>query len=209
MLTTKAAVQACMERSLEQPLGLRDLILQVHGMQTSPQVQCIEGCLHRRPETYLFKSPHPWLWKGSHASLGGHRRRLTSFQLCVVWLQCASGIQNSLLPQCGPAQIHLCPEAQPYGTTGVQNLELPPALATESCIFAQLMCVGFLPHAGHAKRQRCTSWGVSTTGGSQVHKPRCQKVFFSIRMQELSGQDRSSWSSWKSERGKDGTFLSF
>lgn len=102
MLTTKATAQARMERSLEQPPGLRDLILQVHGMQMSPQVQCIQGCLHRRPGTYLFKSSHPWLWKGSHASLGGHRRRLTSFQLCVVWLQCASGIQNSLLPPMWP-----------------------------------------------------------------------------------------------------------
>lgn len=35
MLTTKAAAQAGMERSLEQPLGLRGLILQVHGMQVS------------------------------------------------------------------------------------------------------------------------------------------------------------------------------
>lgn len=158
MLTTKAAAQARMERSLEQPLGLRDLILQVHGMQTSPQVQCIEGCLHRRPGTYLFKSPHPWLWKGSHASLGGHRRRLTSFQLCVVWLQCASGIQNSLLPQCGPAQIHLCPEAQPYGTTGALVFK------TWNCLLPWLQKVVFslspgvwsfcrTQAAGRAKRQ--------------------------------------------------------
>lgn len=35
VLTTKAVARAYTESSLEQPLGLRDLILQVHGMQAS------------------------------------------------------------------------------------------------------------------------------------------------------------------------------
>lgn len=86
-------------------------------------------------------------------------------------------------------------------------------LGTASCLGYRKLCFrsahvcGVSASCRPCKAPRCTDWGVSTTGGSQVHRPRCQKVFFSIRMQELSGQDRSSWSSLKED--KDGTFLSF
>lgn len=108
----------------------------------------VEGSLHQRPGTYLFKSHHPGSGKAAMPHLGVHRR-LTSLQLCIVWLQCTFGVQNSLLLQCGPAQVHLCPEAQPLGSTGslvfkTWNCLLPllqkVAFSISQCFWVSAIC---------------------------------------------------------------------
>lgn len=81
-------------------------------------------------------------------------------------------------------------------------------LGTATCLGYRKLCFRSAHACGVSaarrpcKAPRCTDWGVSSTSGSWVHRPRSWKVFFSLRMQERSGQDRSSWGSRKSERGQ-------
>lgn len=62
--------------------------------------------------TYLFNmAATPG--SGEEACSTWSRQEEADFtSLCVVWLQCSFGIKHSLLLQCVPGQIHLCPVAQ-------------------------------------------------------------------------------------------------
>lgn len=85
----------------------------------SPQDWSIEACLRLQAAWLICLKWRPLLALEMQPCFTWSRQEEADFAaLCIVWLPCSFGRKNSLLLQCVPGQIHLCPVAQLHRGAG-------------------------------------------------------------------------------------------
>ena len=136
----------------------------------SPRDWSLEGCLCPEAASLICLKWRPVLALESRPCFTWSRREEADFtSLCIVWLRCSCGRKHSLLLQCVPGQIHLCPVAQLHRGAGSLLFKawhsLLPCLQ-KFVLFTQQIFTSFLPYAGLCGEHR---WIRHSVGGCSIN----------------------------------------